>query len=166
MIKAVSNSRGRRGGRRHRKIKRHPRRTWVGIRPFRLRNFRVRVFHLRRFQVRVAKAAALDELCHLILSSEQQKESTVKIFVRMLTGKHTSFDVKLSDTIETTKKKIQKETGIPFNQQRLIFATKQLEDHLTLLDCNVKEESTLQVVLRLCGGSRNFERHEKYLSVI
>ena len=81
---------------------------------------------------------------------------TMQVFIKTLNGKTITLQVKPSDSIEIIKKKIQDKENIPPDKQRLTFASKQLNDDRSLMDYKIRNECTLFMLLRLCGGMQIF----------
>ena len=73
----------------------------------------------------------------------------MQIFIKDITGKNIILEVESSDTIEAVKQKLEDESGIEIEKQRLIFGGRELEEGRTLGDYNVQKESTILLLLKI-----------------
>jgi ubiquitin C len=106
-------------------------------------------------QQKLMFADALLESGHTLSHYNIKEDSTLqvelqhRIFVKTLTGNAYTLMVKLSDSIETIKAMIHNDSGILAENQRLIFAGRQLEEGCSLSDYNIKQDVTLHLAYRL-----------------
>ena len=86
-------------------------------------------------------------------NNNHKYSGSFQLFVKTLTGKHITLNVDCTDRIEDLKEQIYNKEGIPPDQQRLIFAGRQLEEGNTIQDYSIQRDATLHLLLRLRGSA-------------
>ncbi|XP_072343009.1 polyubiquitin-like [Scyliorhinus torazame] len=81
-----------------------------------------------------------------------KNEERMQIFLKNEKGKTSTYDVLPSESVRDFRARVQRQEGVPANQQRLVYQSKQLEDGHSLADYNIQSESTIFLTLRLRGG--------------
>ncbi|KIM58749.1 hypothetical protein SCLCIDRAFT_1218288 [Scleroderma citrinum Foug A] len=82
----------------------------------------------------------------------RRNEHDMLIKVKTLTGKEIELDIDSEDKISRIKEKVEEQSGVPPQQQRLIFGGRQMPDDKTAKDFNISAGSVLHLVLALRGG--------------
>ena len=78
----------------------------------------------------------------------------MQIFVKTLTGATLTLNIDETDTISTIKQRIFEREGIPAEEILLIDGLSQLENEMTAAECQLMNEATITMTLRLCGGKK------------
>jgi hypothetical protein len=85
--------------------------------------------------------------------AEEGGAGQFNIFVKSINGKTRSLTVTAGTTIADMKAQIAEKEGVSAEEQRLIYAGKNLEDTKTVADYNLGVDSTVHLVLRVRGGA-------------
>ena len=109
---------------------------------------------VRRILALVMTCGAVAPRGRMSLALRRVPRGGQQLFVKTLSGKTVSIECEPEDKLEDVKAKIEEKEGVPVDQQRLIFAGKQLDGQKTLQECGINEGDSLSMVLRLRGGVR------------
>ncbi|KAK2461312.1 hypothetical protein APHAL10511_006839 [Amanita phalloides] len=74
------------------------------------------------------------------------------MLIKTLTGKEIELDIDSSDKITRIKEKVEEQSGVPPQQQRLIFGGRQMPDERMVSEFNISAGAVLHLVLALRGG--------------
>ncbi|XP_030274262.1 polyubiquitin-like [Sparus aurata] len=80
------------------------------------------------------------------------KPPPIQVFLTNLQGKKSTYDIKPDETVRNFKQRVQKREGVPVEQQRLIYQSRELTDDKTLSYYNVEALGTINMTSRLRGG--------------
>ena len=87
-------------------------------------------------------------------SSKKMQRPVIQLFVKSPTGRIIVVNVRIMDSVRTLRAMIERLEGISSDEQRLVYAGKQLEDGRILLDYNIQRDSTIDLLLRVQGGGK------------
>ncbi|GFH62064.1 hypothetical protein CTEN210_18540 [Chaetoceros tenuissimus] len=90
----------------------------------------------------------------------QEEHGAFAIIIKTLTGKYIQIEVMRYTTVEEVKRLIQAKEGIPPDQQKLIFGSRQLEDTKKLSEYDVSPNVEIHLVLRLRGMISTFTSND------
>ncbi|XP_072565122.1 polyubiquitin-like isoform X2 [Paramormyrops kingsleyae] len=76
----------------------------------------------------------------------------IQVFLKTEKGKTHTYEITPGETVSEFKRKVFNKERVPVDQQRLIYKGRQMEDGKKLEDYGVKNESTIDLTLRLRGG--------------
>lgn len=107
-------------------------------------NYNLKLDKTSSFQAPIATSKLVQEICSY--------EDCIQVFVKTLTGKTITLEIEPSNSVEEVKSKIELKEGVPASAQRLIVAEKQLEDGHLVSEYEIKNDSTIHLVLSLKGG--------------
>ena len=72
----------------------------------------------------------------------------IPISIKTPANKTITFYIESDQTVETVKSKIEEETGVPPDQQQLIYAHRELEDNKTICECHILQGQSLHLDFR------------------
>ncbi|XP_073321975.1 polyubiquitin-like [Pagrus major] len=74
-----------------------------------------------------------------------------QVFLKNEKGQTSTYDIKPDETVDNFKAKVESREGVKASQQRLLHQSREMTTG-RLSDYNVKEHSTIDLMLRLRGG--------------